>query len=47
MAAFSLNDVERDLSRLTVEELLDLEEKIMKVVKKVKNEKRRLEKRFS
>ncbi len=41
MTVFSLNDVEKDLSHLTIEELLDLEEKIMKVVKKkVKNQKK-------
>ena len=40
MGAFSLNDVEKDLSHLTIEELIDLEEKIMKIVKKkVKNQK--------
>ena len=40
MGVLSLNNVEKDLSHLTVEELLELEEKIMKVVKKkVKNQK--------
>ena len=34
MAVFSLNNVEQDLSSLTIEELLDLEEKIMKVMRK-------------
>ena len=40
MGVLSLNNVEKDLSHLTVEELLELEEKIMKVVKKkVRNQK--------
>ncbi len=40
MGVLSLNNIEKDLSHLTVEELLELEEKIMKVVKKkVKNQK--------
>ena len=40
MRVLSLNNIEKDLSHLTVEELLELEEKIMKVVKKkVKNQK--------
>ncbi len=34
MAVFSLNDVEKNLSHLSIEELLDLEEKIMKILKK-------------
>ena len=41
MAVFSLNEIEKDLSHLTIEELLELEEKIMKVVKeKIKNQKK-------
>ncbi len=41
MTVFSLNDVEKNLSHLTIEELLDLEEKIMKILKKkVKNQKK-------
>ncbi len=40
MGVLSLNNIEKDLSHLTVEELLELEEKIMKIVKKkVKNQK--------
>ena len=41
MSSFSLKGIEKDLSHLTIEELLDLEEKIMKVLKKkVKNQKK-------
>ncbi len=41
MTVFSLNDIEKNLSHLTIEELLDLEEKIMKILKKkVKNQKK-------
>ena len=37
MAMLSFNDIEKNLSHFTVEELLELEEKIMKVVKKYNN----------
>ncbi len=34
MLELSLNDIEKKLSRLSIEELLELEEKIMKIIKK-------------
>ncbi len=40
MFELSLNDIEQKLSRLTIEELLDLEEKIMRTIRKKIREKR-------
>jgi len=40
MFKLSLNNIEEKLSRLTIEELLELEEKIMKIIKKKIKEKK-------
>ncbi len=41
MFELSLNNIEQKLSKLTIEELLELEEKILKTIKKKVKEKKR------
>ena len=40
MFELSLNNIEQKLSRLTIEELLELEEKIMRIIRKKIKEKK-------